>query len=190
MVRYRYTFMRMKKLFSFLPLIVLLGAGCTNQPDLPLYRAPTSTTLPPVATTTNAGTQTVKMYMIAMGDGSLASSTIGCGDTVVAVDRSIPATTTPLTAALNELLAQHQQNYGESGLYNALYQSHLRIDSVAVVNGVATVKLSGTTMLGGECDDPRAIEQLTRTVLQFNTVTKAAIFINGKTLEETFSERG
>lgn len=181
----------MKKLLSLIPLVVLLGAGCAKQPDLPLYTAPTSTALPPVAaTSTTNGAQSVKIYMIAMGDGTITSSTIGCGDTVVAVDRSIPATTTPLTAALNELLAQHQQYYGESGLYNALYQSNLHVDSVAIVNGVATVKLSGATVLGGECDDPRAVEQLTRTVLQFNTVTKAAIFINGKTLGETFSERG
>ena len=50
----------------------------------------------------------------------------------------------PLTAALNELFNLKTQTLGESGLYNALYQSDVRIDRVAIVNGRAEVALSGT----------------------------------------------
>ena len=100
-------------------------------------------------------------------DNGVSGPKIGCGDSAVGVIRVVPPTRAPLTAALNELFSLHDQFYGQSGLYNSLYQSHLQLQSATIVNGIATIKLTGTLSLGGVCDDPRVDAQITNTALQF-----------------------
>lgn len=92
--------------------------------------------------------------------------------------------------ALTKLFAIKEQNYGESGLYNALYQSELKIDSLTVDNKKATLKLSGEYKLGGVCDNPRFGEQIKETVLQFRDIfSDVDVFINNTPLEEILSEK-
>ncbi len=129
-----------------------------------------------------AGTTSVNIYMIGLEGGS-----VGCGDQVVPVRRDIPKTAAPLTAALNLLLAQKSQYYGESGLYNALYQSNLRVASITRSGSTWTVRLAGTLQLGGVCDNPRVKAQLEQTALQFSTVQAVRYFINGQPLEAVLS---
>ena len=94
-----------------------------------------------------------------------------------------------LKAALQSLLALKTRDYGMSGLYNALYQSTLAVQSVSLINGEAIIQLSGTFLLGGECDNPRVEAQLTQTAMQFPTVQTVSIYVNGKTLKEALSLR-
>ena len=129
-----------------------------------------------------SGTIPVNIYMIGIGGGSM-----GCGDQAIPVRRDIPTTTSPLTAALNLLLAQKSQYYGESGLYDALYQSDLRIANITRSGTNWTVSLAGTLRLGGVCDNPRVKAQLEQTALQFPTVTSVRYSINGKPLESVLS---
>lgn len=129
-----------------------------------------------------ATTQRVNIYMIGLESGS-----VGCGDEVVAVRRDIQKTRAPLTAALNLQLAQKSPYYGESGLYNALYQSNLRIGSISR-NGTAwTIRLTGSLVLGGTCDGPRVKAQLEQTALQFSTVKSVRYYVNGQPLESLLS---
>jgi hypothetical protein len=144
--------------------------------------APTRTSVPAVG-----GTGQVKIFLIAIGDNGVSGPKIGCGDSAVGVIRVVPVTKAPLTAALNELLSLHDQNYGQSGLYNSLYQSHLQLQSVAVANGTATIKLTGALLLGGVCDSPRVDAQITNTALQFSTVHSVDISLNGKPLKDALS---
>jgi hypothetical protein len=58
---------------------------------------------------------------------------------------------------------------------------------VTLSAGKATIKLSGTLMLGGVCDNPRVKAQLEQTALQFSTVKDVAIFINNVTLDQALS---
>lgn len=131
----------------------------------------------------------VKLFFIALNDNGQSGKKIGCGDSVVPVQVSIEPTTAPLRAALEKLFSIKTQFYGQSGLYNALYQSNLHVDDAVVANGTATVHLSGSTALGGVCDDPRFGAQITETILQFPTVNTAVVFINGQRLEDFLSER-
>ncbi len=131
--------------------------------------------------------QTVKLYLVAIGD-TQAGTEIGCGDSLVGVTKQL-TTTTPLTDTLKALLAIKDEYYGQSGLYNALWQSNVVLDSVAITNGVATIALSGDLQLGGTCDSPRVKGQLTAIATQFSTVTSANITLNGQPLDQALSPK-
>jgi spore germination protein GerM len=151
----------------------------------------TPVAVPATPTRTITGrTLTVKAYFIARNDGGALGPKIGCGDSAVAVNRILPYTTSPLTAAMKELLSIHDEFYGQSGLYNALHSSRLQVSSVTLVGGVATIRLTGTTSLGGECDDPRFEAQLKLTALQFATVHVVNVFINAKPLNCVLGGKG
>lgn len=134
--------------------------------------------------------RTVNIYLVALDDGGASGKEIGCNDSLVPVEQTITAVQTPLQAALQELLSLKEQYYGESGLYNALYQSNLQIQEVTITDSTAVIRLTGTMQLGGVCDAPRIENQLKETALQFETVERVSIFINGEPLEAVLSERG
>ncbi len=140
---------------------------------------------------TGEGLNHVNIYFVAMGDNGASGELIGCGDSLVPVQVSIEPTLGVLRAALTELFKlEGQADYGQSGLYNALYLSHLEIDDLSVVNGEAIMKLSGQVVTGGECDIPRIEAQLEATALQFATVDEVTITVNGVPLAELLDLRG
>jgi hypothetical protein len=132
--------------------------------------------------------QMVKIFVIAVDDNGQAGIPVGCGDSAVPVMVEIPPTQEVLKAAVEALLSVKDEYYGQSGLYNALYQSDLQVESVSVdTNGKASVYLTGNLIMGGDCDTPRVLAQVKQTVLQFPTVKNVTIFINGKPLSDVFS---
>jgi hypothetical protein len=131
-----------------------------------------------------------QIYLIGIEDNGQTGTPVGCGDSAIPVQVAIQPTQGVLKAALIALLSIKDQYYGQSGLYNALYQSDLQVDSISINNGKASVYLTGSLILGGECDNPRVQAQLEQTVLQFSTVTEAAIYINGKPLADVLSLKG
>ena len=132
----------------------------------------------------------VHIYLVAIGAAHGPGIHIGCGDSLVAVTHPVAATTAPLSAALRVLLRDHRQYYGQSGLYNALYQSRLVVHSVRVTAGRAVIRLTGRLRLGGVCDDPRVRGQLRHTALQFATVQTVQIYVNNVPLSQALSEKG
>lgn len=138
---------------------------------------------------TTPATVRVQIFLIAIGDEGRSGKPVGCGDSVVPVSVELPYTRAVLRAALETLLSLKTQYYGQSGLYNALYQSDLRLADLSLEYGTARVYLEGTLRLGGECDIPRVKAQLEETALQFPTVTGVRVFLNGEPLEEVLSLR-
>jgi hypothetical protein len=140
------------------------------------------------AAPTSAGIDRVKIYLVALEDNGVSGDAIGCQDSIIAVERQLAPTQAPLRAALEELLSLRDQYVGQSGLYNALYQSRLTVKNVTIdANGKAVIYLEGSLLSGGTCDDPRIIAQLTSTARQFSTVKEAAIYVNGTLIEELLS---
>ena len=133
--------------------------------------------------------QAVKIVLIALEDNGQSGTLVGCGDSAIPINVTIPRTQGVLRAALEKLFSAKQQFYGESGYYNALYQSDLRVASVTIEQGKATIRLTGTLMLGGACDAPRVEAQIEQTALQFSTVSDVAVFINDVPLEEALSTK-
>jgi hypothetical protein len=165
------------------PTVALVPPALTDPQLSPTVQAPTDTRVP-----TDLPTQPmVQIFLIAVDDNGQTGIPVGCGDSAVPVQVEIPPTQGILKAALVALLSVKDQYYGQSGLYNALYQSDLQVETVSIDGGKASVFLTGTLLMGGECDAPRVQAQLEQTVLQFSTVTEAAIFINGKPLADVLS---
>jgi hypothetical protein len=163
----------LRSTFLALAAITLIGVGPARAMSSPLAAGKTTS---------------VKTYLVAIGDNGRSGKRIGCGDSLIAVTRHIAPTSAPLTA-LRLLLSDHHRFYGQSGLYNALYQSRLTVKHVAVQNRRATIQLTGRMHLGGVCDDPRVGAQLRRTAFQFPTVHSVAIFVNGVPLKRRLSEK-
>jgi hypothetical protein len=142
---------------------------------------------PPAPTPAPTPTQTLfssaSIYLVALNDNGASGPMIGCGDSIVAAQVQFAPTVAPLTAALQQLLSNHSQFYGQSGLYNALYQSDLTLTGVNIVDGEAIISLTGTVRLGGVCDAPRVASQLEQTALQYTTVNRVTITVNGQPLQ-------
>ena len=153
---------------------------------------PTLTAVPPVHSKTPTNppkTTLLKIFLIAINDNGVSGKMIGCGDSAVPVNVEVPYTQGVLRAALDRLLSIKDQNYGQSGLYNALYQSRLEAGDITIQDGEAIIHLSGRLTLGGVCDNPRAQAELEETALQFSTVKKVSIFVNGVALKNLLSEK-
>jgi len=149
---------------------------------------PTLTVSVPPPSTTSAD-QMVKIVLIALEDNGQSGTLVGCGDSAIPIHVTIPRTHGVLRAALEKLFSARQQFYGESGYYNALYQSDLDVSAVTIEQGRATIHLAGTIMLGGTCDAPRVEAQIEQTALQFSTVSDVVVFVNDVPLEEALSTR-
>lgn len=166
-----------------------------TMPPLAPTVAPPSATVPLPTETPNlpADTpvdQTVLIYLIAVGDDGQSGDLVGCGDSLVPVEVQVGSRQDVLRAAIEALLSLKDQFYGESGLYNALYQSDMQVESLTLESGKAVISLTGTVALGGECDNPRFGGQLEKTALQFSTVSEVEITINGQLLKDFLSLRG
>jgi hypothetical protein len=191
---------------SSLPTVVF---PTTTQPDVVVTASPTQPTAPsatftqmaPAATRTQpppaAPTHTntpmqlseVTIFFIAVGDNGLTGPKIGCDDSLVAVKQPIEPTSGVIRAALNQLFSFKEQEIGQSGLYTALWQSDLSIESARVDSGVATVYLTGQVQLGGVCDTPRFKAQIEETILAQSGVTGARVFLNGVPIDQALSSQ-
>ena len=127
----------------------------------------------------SAATVRTRIYLVALDDAGQSGQPIGCNDSLVPVTVDIPSTRAILRGSLDRLLSLRDANYGESGFYNALYQSRLTIDDVRIEQRVAIIKLSGQLVSGGTCNTPRIQAQLEQVALQFSTVDRVEITVNG-----------
>ncbi len=150
----------------------------------------------PLATTSRAtvtpvapGSTRVKLFFVALEDKGKSGKKIGCDDSVVAVDHTMPTLPGILNATLRDLFSIHDKTYGASGLHNALADSDLKVESVSIINTRAEIRLTGSLKLGGVCDGPRVDAQIKETALQFSTVKSVAVWVNGKTLESLLSQK-
>jgi hypothetical protein len=127
-------------------------------------------------------TQSIKIYLVAVGDDGKTGKKIGCGDSLIAVTRTIKKSAAPLTAAIRELLQTPQHPDGSSNLENFWKGRNLKVRSVSIVNGTATIRLSGELSVAGICDEPRIEAQIDATARQFPTVKRVKVFIGKQTL--------
>lgn len=133
---------------------------------------------------TKASTQSVKIYLVAVGDDGKTGKKIGCGDSLIAVTHPITKTPAPLAAAVRELLSTPPQSDGNAKLENFWKGRNLKVQSVSLRNGTATIRISGEVFVAGICDEPRIQSQIEATARQFPTVKRVKVFIGNRTLAD------
>ena len=126
--------------------------------------------------------QSINIYLVAVGDNGKTGRKIGCEDSLIAVTRTIKKTAAPLAAAIRELLQTPQHPEGSPNLENFWKGRNLKVRSVSMVNGTVTIRLSGELSLAGVCDEPRIESQIDATARQFPTVKRVKVFIGNETL--------
>ena len=128
--------------------------------------------------------QSIKIYLVAVGDDGKTGRKIGCGDSLITVASTIKKTAAPLTAAIRELLLTPQHPEGTPNLENFWTSRNLKVKSVSLVNRTATIRLSGKVFVAGVCDEPRITSQIEATARQFPNVKKVKVFIGKQTLAD------
>ena len=162
---------------------------------------PTVTETPtetPTATSTNTATlapggaalpggseDSAFIYFIKLDTGG----PVGCGDSAIAVRSGVSLKgdrSDVIANALNALFSYKTQYV--ASLYNPLFASSMKVDSVSISNGVATVRLHGTYKPSGDkCDNSRVKAQVWSTILQFRNIDRTIVFINDALLGDRVS---
>ena len=124
----------------------------------------------------------VKVYLIALDDNGRRGKRVGCNDSLVPVTRTVSAAAVPLKAAVEELLSLPREY--EGGLGNYWFGENLRVESVQLRSGVATIRLRGRVYVAGVCDEPRIEGQIRETARQFRGVRSVRVFVNGQRLAD------
>ncbi|HEY0323396.1 MAG TPA: GerMN domain-containing protein [Pyrinomonadaceae bacterium] len=170
----------MKRIYSITLLaLLLIGAQQTGDASSTFHKSGLTAGRP----ASSAKVKTVKVYLVVVGDEGKMGRKIGCGDSLVAVTREIKPTVAPLKAALSELLALPREYAGDSRLNNFWVGRNLRVKSVSIRNGTATIYIVGEgPFVAGVCDEPRITSQIEATAKQFPTVRRVKVFVNGRTL--------
>lgn len=141
----------------------------------------------PATAPTAQAQESAKIYLVALEDNGVSGKLIGCGDSLVPVTVTIPSAATAagkVKVALETLFAHHDPYWGQSGLYNALYQNTLTVQEVRIEGGAIGVILTGSTGSRGVCDDPRIEEQITETARQFMPGARVVIIDDGGPLAD------
>jgi hypothetical protein len=178
------------RIIGFIGIPILLLTSCnlplTAQPTItPSSQSPASTesVMPAVTLVEKTGL----IFLIALEDNGMTGKKIGCDDSLVEVEVSISPDQPDLWSALSALLTLDGPYFGESGLYNALYQSNLNILEIEIDQMTVKIFLEGELLLGGVCDNPRVEEQIMATILQFEEYNTAEVYINDVLLQEALS---
>jgi hypothetical protein len=124
-----------------------------------------------------AGGNSVWVYLAVLDAGG----TKDCKFSAVPVSAGVASsgdTEDDLKAALNSLFAMKSEYYG--ALYNPLFRSNLRVQSVDVKNSVTVVEMSGTYKPSGDpCDNTIVKAQVWGTIRQFRGVDATNVYLNG-----------
>lgn len=106
----------------------------------------------------------------------------GCGAYITFTSLEIPETTGVLHAVYDNIFNQISSDVsGENAdIQNVIAtQTGLTYDSVEIVNGAASLYLSGTIMTNS-CADPAFRGQIEAAAFQFDTVESLTVFVNGQ----------
>jgi photosystem II stability/assembly factor-like uncharacterized protein len=144
------------------------------------------TKLNPVATSIRTAKTTV--YLTLVGDNGQNGDKIGCDDSLVPVEVAVaPSGKDQVAVAVDALLGIRARDY--EGKYNGLYLSNLQFVKSSATGNRIIVYLSGQVVSGGECDDPRIIGQIRKTVAQFG-FQDITVLVGGRKLEDILSLKG
>ncbi len=131
----------------------------------------------------------ISIFLIALDDNGKSGQKIAYNDSLVAINRTIPESSNPVETALLELFSVKEKYDAESGLYNFLYDSDLKIQEINIDDGLAEVYLTGDYNVAGIIQESQIDAQIRQTILQFPKIREAKIFFDGSEILEGISEK-
>lgn len=106
----------------------------------------------------------------------------GC-DTIVFVEKTVPKSVAVLNVTLMAMF-EAKEDFGFLPGNFVASQEKLSFDKATIEDGIAKVYLTGEVgPLAGDCDNQRLQIQIEEATLQFDTVNKVEIFLNGQKYE-------
>lgn len=129
-------------------------------------------------------------YYVAIGDNGQSGTLIACQDSLVKVDTPSITYTNKAKATFTQQLEDHNQYYGQSGLYNPLYLSRLNYQSYITNDNKVTINLKGDLKLAGDCDGARVRAQLERVAKSSIDKDNITIKINNTDISDISSLKG
>ena len=124
----------------------------------------------------SAGTISVKAYF----NNNKMDPEISCNK-VFAVEREIPKTEAIAQAALNELLKGPTDVEKNAGFSTSI-PAGSKLNSISIINGEAHADFNEMTESGGgSCSMSARVSEITKTLMQFPTITSVKLSINGRT---------
>lgn len=132
-------------------------------------------------------TQDIQVGLFVPNDHGQQGWEFGCQDSLVTVDTTIQQQVTPeneVRVALQKMFAYEHDEYS-----NFFAGKPMFVHTVGVSDGIANIWLTGDPELVGVCDDPRVVEQINATAMQFDEVNHVNIYLNGEEFDlESASE--
>ncbi|MBS3903148.1 MAG: GerMN domain-containing protein [Anaplasmataceae bacterium] len=128
-----------------------------------------------------AGSETTKLKVFFSSDDLSGEGNVDC-EKIFAVERVVPKTTAVAKAALEELLKGPTAGEKKNGYHTSL-NSGITLQSIIIQNGVAKADFSKELNAGvaGSCRVGTIRAQIEKTLLQFSTINKVEISVNGET---------
>lgn len=161
----------------WLPLLIAMSCGAGDGSSETDLQASTVTDKAPV-------------FLISLEDGGVEGPRSDCGDSAVPVEVTLARRAPALRGSLEALLSLREPWDTRTGFYNALHGSRLEIDRIERAGPEARIHLKGYLEIGGACDSPRVLSQLTETALQFADVQRATFYLAGKPLAGLLAGKG
>ncbi|MCY1158344.1 MAG: hypothetical protein MOP51_1368 [Citricoccus sp.] len=163
----------------------------------PASSSPASSTpaAAPSSTPAAAAAGEATVYWVSpAGSGHQGVEFPGCGDllvesTVKATGSGEVGTAERVEAGIEALLEDRTYEHS-NGLVNALYQSELSVQDVAIEGDTVTVDLTGQPMSAGSCADPQIIGQLEYTATSNAGTYTAEVLVDGTPIQEFMSQQG
>ncbi len=125
--------------------------------------------------------QDIHVGLYAPGDDGQQGWAFGCNDSLVTVDTQVQQQVTPENDV--RIALQKMFSYEHDALSNHFADVPIFVHTVGVSDGVANIWLVGESGLAGVCDDPRFVEQINATAMQFDEVNHVNIYLNGEEFE-------
>ena len=138
------------------------------------------------------GETTLKVALVKLNDNGASGEAIGCGDSIVYIDKTADGikleNTRKVQLALTELFA-----YGKTAVTDDYYNGlqHSKDLAVYSVNeSITEVRLTGQLISAGTCDDPRMKEQIYSTIrANSNPNGEITVLINDENIEDYMSQK-
>lgn len=136
---------------------------------------------------TDVELEMVDVYLTMVGDAGEHGIEFGCDDSLVAVEMLIEQhddLEARIAAAVRAMFGMSSDTYNGLELYNVFENQNVDVASVTVTDTLATINITGELAIGGICDEPRVIEQIRHTALQFEGIEQVVILRDGGPLFE------